>query len=187
MNTILPRSGDGFLLRYFAIDDAQQFVKIESCPKNKKYLGLPSGSYDDQIARFKKGVSNKDEFYKYFYAIEETSSRQLIGRAGLVKLASSPEEFEVSIVIDKPFWNKKFGTKILKVMINTAFIECKAESIHATIHPENQWSQKLFKEHGFIQVGVKNIDGNSSDDDDLVFKLTKNDYDSSTATAKELG
>lgn len=187
MNTILPRSGDGFLLRYFAIDDAQQFVKIESCPENKKYLALPPRSYDERIALFKKTVSDEDGFGKYYYAVEETSSRQLIGRAALVKSTSSPEEFEVSIVIDKPFWNKKFGTKILKILINIAFIECQAESIFAVIHPENQWSQKLFKEHGFVQNGIKNEDDDSWDAHHLRYILTKNDYDSSTATAKERG
>lgn len=157
INTSKVHNGLNFRLRNFIQDDAKQFADIECCQKNKKYLFPPIiKTHEEFITKFRQ-MSHAD-FGLNCYAIEAIPEGKLMGRVALTKLnhpsfSSYKNTQEVTIVIDKKYWERGFATKIIQLIVKIAFSEEKINSVLAIIDPKNARSLKLFEKCNF-----KNID-----------------------------
>ncbi len=88
---------------------------------------------------------------------------------GFVRLVRQGADYEMVMVIgDRDKWGRKLGTSTLHQSLRLAFIELRAESLIARIHPANLWSLRAFRNCGFVeQAGSGTL---------LTFRLTRDCY-----------
>ena len=83
------------------------------------------------------------------YFVYEKQSDEAIGVAGLKEL--QPGIFTVTdIAIGPAFWGRRYGTQILKVLLNTAFSEWGAKEVWYDCFSQNAVSSHLALSCGFV-------------------------------------
>lgn len=88
---------------------------------------------------------------------------------GFVRLVGTGADYELVIAIgERHNWGRKLGTSALQQSLKMAFLELRAGSLMARIHPGNQWSVRAFRNCGFELQG--------EDPALLTFMLTRERY-----------
>lgn len=164
MSISLPKYSDGILLRDFKKDDAEHLAKIEYDPEVKKYLSIPSKQRNEWIQEFSPAIMTG--------CVVVALPEQMISGHTSITRTEFPGKGELRIVIAKNFWGRGLGKKAAKLMITAAFEELHAQSVIATVHPENRASLHLIKSLGFIFCRTKEADFNHWQFGHLIYELT---------------
>ncbi|MGP0173586.1 GNAT family N-acetyltransferase [Pseudomonas sp. NCHU5208] len=70
---------------------------------------------------------------------------------GFVRLVKSDSSCEIVLAIgDSDKWGRKLGARMIREGMKQAFLDMRAETLVAKIHPDNVRSQKAFLRSGFV-------------------------------------
>ena len=145
-----------FILRPFTLNDTEDmYYNWASDKEVTKYL---TWTEHCNINKTKMIVTLWENLYKsneyYNWAIEEKSSRCVIGSINLMNLDNYNENCEVGYCIGKSFWNQGIMTEVLHEILDFAFEEVNFERITARRHIDNIASGMLLKKCKFVYEGA---------------------------------
>lgn len=84
------------------------------------------------------------------FAIEQSSSKEVIGYCGLEKLPSYiADEMEVTVGLIPGHWGKGYGIESVSALVAYGFANCRLERVVAVVHTDNLRAQRLFRICGF--------------------------------------
>ena len=106
------------------------------------------------------------------------SGKKLIGVIGLV---NEPEHkrAELGYWLGKEYWGKGFMTGAVQMMLGYAFGVLKVNKVYASVFADNEASQKVLKNNGFVPEGVlkEHVIRMGTVHDLMYFGLLKQDYE----------
>jgi len=148
--TIIPLADEHF-------DD---YVELEFDPEVKKYVGgVPKKTKESMKKQLENGEG------KEIQAIVNSESNEFIGRCGFT---IEDDETEIYLLIAKKYWPKKYGKRVIEMMLNNI----NQILVLAVKHPDNIKSIVRFESLGFQRAGTKSCE--SYQNNHLIFRYTKN-------------
>jgi len=126
-------------------------------PDVMKYIGDGTHKKVSKVGA-RNGIENLlVHFYQFGFTLGFVflkNSDVLIGRAGLLQingLAEAP--IEVAYMLEKPYWNRGYGTELANYFIDWGFSHLKIDRLVGISHPEHATSQNILKKCGMSLVG----------------------------------
>ena len=179
MPIALPKRGDGFTLRPFALEDAVPLAEVEFDIEVKRFLALPKNDKARWIETFDPAT------YGGWVAWAVDVGGVLAGRASLHR-AKRRGDCELVIVIARSFWGLRLGRKLAAALIHAAFEEFDAKALVAEVHPDNRASIALLRAFKFRRRGIVNAPPEHWQRGHLVYRLSRGSYNKSLDTEKQL-
>ena len=160
---------DRLLLRMFREDDLDEYAEIVGDHEVTRYLsdGRPLARWEAwrQIAM----ILGHWQLKGYGpWAVEEKSSRRLLGRIGFFNPEGWPG-FELGWVLRRDSWGKGYATEGARRALDYGFTEMGRDHIISLIHPDNLASIRVAE-----RIGEK-LEGRSPlfDHDVLVYGISR--------------
>lgn len=169
MTIILPKIGQGFLVRKFIRQDATCLAEIEFDTDVKRFLALPKKDKAEWIERF-----DPDSYGGWAVDIDGV----LAGRVSILR-GKRRGDGELAIVISRPFWGVQLGRKVATMFIPSAFAELNARALVANVHPENKASIALLRAFKFRRCGVVDTSPEHWQNGHFVYRLSRGAYNKS--------
>lgn len=147
------------LLRPFNEDDCPAMLKIQSNPIMTKYTpDEPWVGIEDAInflgfARSLYKDENIIEGFRYFFAVVEKCSNQVIGYCGLGGPEFDRTLTEVFYSIDHPYWGKGFATETTKALLYYGFNQLDLSKIVGFAEKDNVASLRVLEKAGLKRKG----------------------------------
>ena len=134
------------------------------------YLSLgPLRSIDYAKRLIKSYLKSWERYHQFNYIIElqQRIGTHKIGSVSLWNISWQHRRASIGIWLLPEYWNKGIGTRVLTLILNTAFIHLKLNRIEAYVAVENTRSIKLFTNSNFKNEGrleqYLNLDGRFQD------------------------
>lgn len=159
------------LLRKFREDDTKSFYELVGSDANvtKYVVWNVHKDIDDTINIINKWISNYENDYTYYWAIE-LEKNQVIGSISCVNVDIKNETCELGYAISSNYWNKGYTTEALKAVI--AYLQEEGfKTIYAKHLSLNPASGKVMLKCGMKYEGTlrnRMIDKNTGKYDDLL-------------------
>lgn len=91
----------------------------------------------------------------YTVGIVDTSTKRLIGYAGLTGISAQNKSAEYFIMIgERSYWSKGIGTQVTKQIVEYGFNKLQLHRIQLTVSDVNPAGVKAYKNAGFVEEGV---------------------------------
>ena len=119
MPILLPKKGDGFVLRSFTRADAGQLAEIEFDAEVKRFLTRPKKDKPQWIREF-----DPDSYGGWAVDVGGV----LAGRASILR-GKRRGDGELAIIIGRPFWGSRLGRKVAATLIQAVFDELAATAL----------------------------------------------------------
>src|SRR2546423_12254755 len=146
------------LLRWFRETDFPQYLAMSTDPEVLKCLG---GKPQTEIEAWKSMAAFMGHWFFRGYgvwAVEEKSSRKLIGRIGFMDPAGWPG-FELGWTLARESWGKGYATEGARRAMEYAFNEMGREHVISLIHPQNKNSIRVAERLGEKPEGETEVSG----------------------------
>jgi RimJ/RimL family protein N-acetyltransferase len=146
-------------LRAFAEADLDQLAAIYADAETMQYIGTGKPADREDTWRGMAAVLGHWHLRGYgLWAVEETTTRRLVGRIGLHRPEGWPG-LEVGWLVARDCWGQGYATEGGAASLRWAFAHLGATHVISVIHPENVASRRVAEKLGGT------ID---SDDDDFL-------------------
>jgi ribosomal-protein-alanine N-acetyltransferase len=151
-----------------------------------KYQGWIPETIDDVeifIGKVAKQFNEPETWFQF--VVVEKDSEKIIGDIGIHFFGEENLQVEIGCTLDKVFQSKGYATESVKCVIDYLFKHIKKHRIITSIDPENTNSIKLVERIGFRKEAhfVKSLFINGKWVDDIVYAITKKDWDSKKETS----
>src|SRR2546421_5612637 len=159
------------LLRWFRETDFPQYLAMSSDPEVMKFLG---GKPQTEIEAWKSMAAFMGHWYfRGFgvWAVEEKSSRKLIGRIGFMDPSGWPG-FELGWTLARESWGKGYATEGARRAMEYAFNEMHRERLISLIAPDNINSIKVAERLGETVQGETEFLGRSV----LIYGISRDEW-----------
>jgi len=160
--------------KHQGLQHIKHMVKWFNDESLSKYMDSPEAVYSetDLIEGFTEATKDKCFIFSH--------DKKRVGYCSIYDIDYKARKAEVSVLIgEKEFHGKGFGKEATAFMIRYAFEYLKLNSLFATITELNVPSIKTFEKCGFKRIGVRRdyefINGKF--EDEILFDMTKKDYD----------
>jgi RimJ/RimL family protein N-acetyltransferase len=142
------------LLRRFKAKDLDQFAEICADPDVMRYASVAGKPLTRaQAWGWMCAMEGHWQLRGYgMWAVEEISTRRLIGRIGLQYPEGFPD-IEIAWMLGKPYWGKGFATEAVIASVKYGFRELQRDNFISLIHPNNQASIRLAERIGEVHEG----------------------------------
>ncbi len=168
------------LLRPISQTDKGLIFKYRSDKETNKYqTWIPETIYDvETFIRNVAKIINEAETWFQFVIIERQSG-ELIGDIGIHFFGEENMQVEIGCTLNKFFQNKGYATESIESVISYLFNDLNKHRIITSIDPDNTNSIKLVKRIGFRKEAhfIESIFSNGKWVDDIVYSITKSDWD----------
>ncbi len=133
-------------LRPFRFDDHEDFYKITQNPANLAFIFPAQAS-----------LAESDYLLVHYFmkeplgtwALENKSSREMIGAIRLEKLNLTKNSAEIGYFVRQDFWGQGLATESLKTISFLALSQFGLQNLSLICHQENLASQKVAQKAGF--------------------------------------
>lgn len=148
------------LLRPFVEEDCPAMFSIQSNPAMTEFTpDEPWKSIDDayHFLRFAQKLYRHEqafEGFRYFFAVVERDSNQVIGYCGLGGPEFDRTLTEVFYSIDKPFWGKGYATEVAKALLQYGFDHLNLDKIIGFADERNKASLRVLEKAGMTRTGI---------------------------------
>lgn len=146
-------------LRWLREDDFEEYAKMCRDPEVMRFLG---GTLMTDIEIWRQMASIMGHWYFRGYgiwAVEEKSSRKLIGRIGCLNPIGWPA-FEVGWTLARDCWGKGYATEGARRALAYAFNELDRDHVISLIAPQNTGSIRVAERLGEKVEGKTELLGN---------------------------
>jgi RimJ/RimL family protein N-acetyltransferase len=148
------------LLRHFRARDLDPFAEICADPDVMRYAwatGKPLTRA--QAWGWMSSMEGHWQLRGYgMWAVEEISTRRLIGRIGLQYPEGFPD-IEIAWMLGKPYWGRGFATEGAIAAIKYGFRELQRDNFISMIDPDNHASIRLAERIGEVHEGEVELFG----------------------------
>lgn len=143
------------ILKPFADEDFEQFLKHQADEEYKKYMGGVL-DYDTAVKRF---ALYRDFFHDKgfgFFSVFLKETNEWIGQSGVAPRATS-EFGELGWAISPPFQGKGYALESIKRVIEWCFSELGWNEFYFCINPLNTPSVRLAEKLGAYNIGTEKV------------------------------
>jgi ribosomal-protein-alanine N-acetyltransferase len=172
------------LLRRFIEEDCSALLRIQSNPIMTKFTpDEPWIEIEDatNFLRFVQSLYNEEDIiegFRYFFAVVEKCSNQVIGYCGLGGPEFDRTLTEVFYSIDHPYWGKGYATETTTALLHYGFEQLDLNKIVGFAEKENLASLRVLEKSGLKRIS--SISGLRFQHDyfngECFFELDKNDW-----------
>jgi RimJ/RimL family protein N-acetyltransferase len=167
--------GKKTILRVLEKGDLKRSLTWLKDPSVNMYLSHNFRDYtEEQELKWFEFVQNSNN--DVVFAIEDIDTNLHIGNCALHKIDWEKESCEMGIVIgEKNYWDKGYGSDVIKSIINFAFADLNLKSIKLDVYKYNRRAIRVYRKCGFelIQIEKKNHFYNGKYWDTLLMELKK--------------
>lgn len=148
------------LLRRFKDRDLDPFAEICADPDVMRYASVAGKPLTrPQAWGWMSAMEGHWQLRGYgMWAVEEISTRRLIGRIGLQFPEGFPD-IEIGWMLGKPYWGRGFATEGAIAAIKYGFQELQRDNFISMIHPDNHASIRLAERIGEVHEGEVELFG----------------------------
>jgi len=150
-------------LRGFRESDLDAYAAIQADPEVMRHLGVGAAAGKPRT---------RDESWTGMalmmgqwalkgygsFALEETASGRLVGRAGILHLAGWPEP-ELAYALAREAWGRGLAAEACRAILPWAFRATGAERIVSYVRPGNERSARLLARLGAVREGMGELLG----------------------------
>jgi RimJ/RimL family protein N-acetyltransferase len=177
-------TGKTVVLRAFEREDLKLVHRWQN---DEDVMRLARSSPDHAIsrealeARYEKAIKG-DDFAEREYIIQERSSEQPIGWAGITihRWNRRATSADIGLAIgEKDRWRKGYGTEVVHLLLQEAFEQLNLHRVGWWTYAENEGSLALAKKIGFREEGRirDSVFFDNRHHDSLVLGLLKDEYE----------
>lgn len=133
-------------MRLIKPSDERYLAEIDKDPEVKRFY--PEGTLTDaQIREFiSDSLENYQEKHLPCFVIFKSRTGEFVGEAYFDQLKTG--EIKVGYLIQKKFWNKGYGSELLKALLNWARVHIKTDYIIAYADKDNEGSFRVMEKSG---------------------------------------
>ena len=147
-------SGEDIYFKPLNLDDVPAIHEFASDKKVSKFIGWSLTYSLDDTVELVESMIQKEKYEMGIYAsIFLKSNYQLIGTCMIFNVDLQAKHGEIGYVLNADYWNRGYGTEIIKLISNYASKELKLHKLHARVVDRNIGSSKILEKNGFILEG----------------------------------
>ena len=146
------------ILRMFREDDFEEYARICADEEVMRYLGGKTLTRHETWRQMAFLIGHWHLRGYGHWAVEEKSSRKLIGRIGFLYPEGWPD-FEIGWTLGREYWGKGYAIEGARRALRYAFTELGKEHVISLIHPENKPSIRVAERLGEKYEGTAEIPG----------------------------
>jgi diamine N-acetyltransferase len=147
--------GKGVRLRRDERNDLPKFVEWLNDPEVRRFIlmNLPI-SQANEDGWFENMLKRPPEEQPFAIEIKEGNAWRLIGNCGFFEIDKRAHSAEVGIMIgDKSFWNKGFGTEVMRLLLRIGFGTLNLNRIFLRVDAANKGGIRAYEKAGFVHEG----------------------------------
>mgnify|MGYP005849092943 CR=1 FL=1 len=166
------------VLRKVDTRDFKEIYRILSDPKVTKYLSIELPENEEDIKKnIKFSIMDWNAAVGLSYSVFLNGT--FIGLVNLYNIRWYYSRAEVGLFLDSRYWEKGYGSKILRKIIEYCFYTLGLHRLEAHIFPQNEASIRLFEKFGFKREGICRDYAQNLDDqwqDCIQYSLLSEEY-----------
>ena len=156
---VLPIRTERLVIRAFTIDDVPAIhAGLYSDATAMRFIGGPH-TYE----RTRQGIAGYIEHQRAagysFWAVEELSSGDVIGEAGLYPMNGTGPDIELGYALGTRWWGRGYATEAARAILGAAFEHLGVPRVVAVAKRENTASLHVLRKLGFRQEGERDAWG----------------------------
>ena len=111
---------------------------------------------DEEVSQYREiYVPGDNKFQNISFGIHDQKSQKLIGDIGISLIDVKNKHAEIGMTIgDKDYWNKGYGTDLVKAILKFCFIDLKLNKVYLDVWEENKRAIGCYSKCGFKKDGV---------------------------------
>jgi len=142
--------GDRIILRPLKIYDAVDRVKWRKDEEMTQFLPSGKRTLEEEKNKIRKKLKDSD---CYYFSIETIEGKH-IGGCSLLHIVKGVKKAELSVMIgDKKYWNRGYGTDVIKLILKFGFKVLKLNKIHLKCIEYNKRGIRCYEKCGFKHEG----------------------------------
>lgn len=142
-------------------NDILDLLEIYKKKDNLKYLN--NSDFEWSLNNLKLKLLLYRKLYKVglgIYLARLKENNQIVAEVSFFDSFDNIKTPEIGYIIDKKYWNNKFGTEIVTAMVTYLIQDLKVNSIYARMNIENLASNKICTTLGFIEIEKIKLENN---------------------------
>jgi ribosomal-protein-alanine N-acetyltransferase len=142
------------LFRSHQAEDEEDFVKMQTDPEVRRYVGGKAWPYEKAVYRFRNEYLGKPSKIYGLWATVLKSESKYIGYCGLHR---TEESVRLGYYIARPYWRRGLATETSKAFIDVAFSQLHLAEVFADVEKGHDASEHIVRKLGFALVGQENL------------------------------
>lgn len=146
--------GDGIRFRAIEREDLSTFVEWFNEPELREgimlYLPMSLAHEEKWFEEMLKRTPDEQPM-----AIEAAQDKNwsMVGNCGFFNIERINRSSEIGIVIAKPYWEKGYGTKAMKLILEHGFNTLNLNRISLGVYSSNPRAKHVYEKVGFVEEG----------------------------------
>ena len=142
------------LFRSHQLEDEEDFVKMQTDPEVRRYVGGKAWPYEKAVYRFRNEYLGKPSKIYGLWATVLKSESKYIGYCGLHR---TEESVRLGYYIARPYWRRGLATEASHAFLDVAFSQLHLPEVFADVEKGNEASEHILWKLGFALVGQENL------------------------------
>lgn len=146
--------GDNLYFKLLSLDDAIAIHRFASDEKVAKYIGWNLTHSLEDTLELIEGMIEKESAGRSLYAsIVHKETDKVIGTCMFFNFNMEAKHAEIGYVLHSSYWNKGYGSEIVRIMTNYALEYLQLHKLHARVVDLNIGSSKVLEGNGYSLEG----------------------------------
>ncbi|MFX1566621.1 MAG: GNAT family N-acetyltransferase [Promethearchaeota archaeon] len=148
-------TGKTIRLRSLELDDIPGITQVYNSLEARRFLDNVAPLSSDDLNKWIRSTwQGRKGHHNYFFAIELTNTKKLLGMCGLFDVAKINRKAELMIVIfENQYRGKGYGTESLQLLLKYAFHQLNLHRVVLFVHDLNTRAQRFYEKIGFKPDG----------------------------------
>ena len=144
------------LLRQLQMEDVYEYYErlFGDADVSRYMLFEPHQDISESLESLQRKLDKYEQGNFYCWGITEKDEDSLIGLIELLRFEEKDNSCSFAYMLGCNYWNKGYGTEMLKAVFNFAFEELEVQRILADHMAKNIASGKVMEKAGMIKEGV---------------------------------
>jgi ribosomal-protein-alanine N-acetyltransferase len=149
------------LFRSHEAQDEANFVKMQTDPEVRRYVGGQAWSREKAVQRFRTAYLNKPSKVYGLWATILKTEGTYIGCCGLhaPSNAKGRKSAKLGYYLARPYWRRGLATEACNAFIDAAFSRLNLNGLFADVQEGHQVSERILQKLGFALVNREELPG----------------------------
>ena len=146
--------GDNVYFKALSLDDAIEIHKYASDENVARYIGWSLTHKLEETLDLIEGMIKKESRGTGLYAsIVHKETDIVIGTCMFFSFDKVANHAEIGYVLRADYWNKGYGTEVVRIMTDYAIEYLGLHKLHARVVEKNIGSSKILENNGYVKEG----------------------------------
>lgn len=146
--------GDNVYFKQLSLEDTLSIHKYASDEDVSRYIGWDLTYKLEETIELIETMMQKESTGASIYAsVVHKETNEVIGTCMIFNFNKEAKHAEIGYVLSSPYWNKSYGTEIVKILNDYALEYLGLHKLHARVVDVNIGSSKVLEKNGFLLEG----------------------------------